>query len=86
MFWISSALTSIGFLGLILFKKNLINSIFSIELMILGSIINFCSIGAVSFSIIILIIAAAEAALGFTICFFAQNNKCTIEETANLKD
>lgn len=75
MFWISAALKAIGFLGLVSFKKNIMNSILSIEIMIIGSVINFCSImtkEGTSFAIIVLTIAAGEAALGFTVCFFAQ--------------
>ena len=71
---LSSLVFSIGFLGMFVNRKNLITILMSIELMLLSASINFIGfsnlLGDLSgqiFSLFILVVAAAEAAIGLAI-------------------
>ena len=83
---LAAILFGIGVSGLLTNRKNVINILMSIELMILASNINFVAYssyflylaGQVA-SIIILCIAAAEAAIGLAIVVVFFRNKYTIE-------
>jgi NADH-quinone oxidoreductase subunit K len=83
---LAAVLFGIGVSGLLTNRKNVINILMSIELMLLASNINFVAFsvyfadlaGQVA-SIIILCIAAAEAAIGLAIVVVFFRNKHTIE-------
>ena len=71
---LSTLVFSIGFLGMFVNRKNLITILMSIELMLLSANINFIGfsnlLGDLSgqiFSLFILVVAAAEAAIGLAI-------------------
>jgi NADH-quinone oxidoreductase subunit K len=83
---LSSILFSIGVLGLILNRKNLIVMLMSIELMLLAVNTNFIAfsyflqdvVGQV-FVFFVLTVAAAEAAIGLAILVVLFRNKHSIE-------
>ena len=71
---LSTLVFSVGFLGIFVNRKNLITILMSIELMLLSANINFIGfsniLGDLSgqiFSLFILVVAAAEAAIGLAI-------------------
>ncbi len=91
---LSCCLFSIGMCGLLLNKGNVINILMSIELMLLAANINFVAFssyyneltGQIA-SIIILAIAAAEAAIGLAIIvnFYRACGTISIEKINKLK-
>ena len=79
---LSSLLFSVGFLGIFINRKNLITILMSIELMLLSANINFIGfsdlLGDLSgqiFSLFILVVAAAEAAIGLAILTIFLKNQ-----------
>jgi NADH-quinone oxidoreductase subunit K len=83
---VSSILFSIGVVGLLLHKKNIITLLMSIELMLLSANINFAAfsvylndISGQIFAIIVLAIAASETAIGLAILILCFRNKGSIE-------
>jgi NADH-quinone oxidoreductase subunit K len=84
----------IGMLGVIVNRKNLITTLISIEIMLLASNINFIAFSALRgiegylFSIFIITIAAAEAAIGLAIIitYFRNANNIEISEINRLKE
>jgi len=83
---VSSILFSIGIFGIIVARRNIINILMSIELLLLSVNINFIAfsahlndlLGQISV-LFILAIAAAEAAIGLAILVVYYRNKGTIE-------
>ena len=82
---LSSLLFSVGFLGIFINRKNLITILMSIELMLLSANINFIGfsdlLGDLSgqiFSLFILVVAAAEAAIGLAIIVVYYRNRGSI--------
>lgn len=91
---LASVLFAIGVTGILLNKKNVINILMSIELMLLAANINFVAFSAYLSdltgqiaSLIILTIAAAEAAIGLAIivAFFRTKGSIAIEDINELK-
>ena len=91
---LSSLLFSVGFLGIFINRKNLITILMSIELMLLSANINFIGfsnlLGDLSgqiFSLFILVVAAAEAAIGLAILtiFFKKTSSISIDNISKLK-
>ena len=91
---LSSLLFSVGFLGIFINRKNLITILMSIELMLLSANINFIGfsdlLGDLSgqiFSLFILVVAAAEAAIGLAILtiFFKKSNSVSVDSINRLK-
>ena len=91
---LSSLLFSVGFLGIFINRKNLITILMSIELMLLSANINFIGfsdlLGDLSgqiFSLFILVVAAAEAAIGLAILtiFFKKSNLISVDSINRLK-
>ncbi len=91
---LSILIFSIGMLGVIVNRKNLITTLISIEIMLLASNINFIAfsesrgIEGYLFSIFIITIAAAEAAIGLAIIitYFRNANNIEISEINRLKE
>ena len=91
---LSSILFSIGFLGIFINRKNIIIILMSIELILLAVNINLVSfsiylqnlVGQV-FTMFILTVAAAEAAVGLAIIVIYYKNKGSInvDEISSLK-
>ena len=84
----------IGILGTLLNRQNIIGILMSIELMLLGVNINMLGIGVYInnlsnqiFSIFILTVAAAEAAIGLAILviFYRKKNSIAIDDVSELK-
>ena len=91
---LSSLLFSVGFLGIFINRKNLITIHMSIELMLLSANVNFIGfsdlLGDLSgqiFSLFILVVAAAEAAIGLAILtiFFKKSNSISVDSINRLK-
>ncbi|WP_342225566.1 NADH-quinone oxidoreductase subunit NuoK [Rickettsia endosymbiont of Urophora cardui] len=85
---LSSLVFTIGMLGFFMHRKNIINILMSIELMLLAVNINFIAFSVYMqelsgqiFSIIILTIAAAETSIGLAILLIYFRNKGSIEVT-----
>ena len=86
---VASVLFVVGIFGIFLNRKNVIVILMSIELMLLAVNINFVAfssflgdlVGQV-FSLFILTVAAAEAAIGLAIlvCFFRVRGTIAVEE------
>jgi NADH-quinone oxidoreductase subunit K len=92
--FLGAILFTLGVLGIFLNKKNLIIILMSIELILLSVNINFISfssyLGEISgqiFAMIILTVAAAEAAIGLAILvvFFRNQGSIAVEKISNLK-
>ena len=89
---VAAALFVIGIFGIFLNRKNVIVILMSIELMLLAVNINFVAFSSKSgdlvgqvFSLFILTVAAAEAAIGLAILVVFFRNRGTIEvEDANV--
>ena len=89
---VAAALFVIGIFGIFLNRKNVIVILMSIELMLLAVNINFIAFSAMShdlvgqvFSMFILTVAAAEAAIGLAILVVFFRTRGTIEvEDANV--
>jgi len=91
---LSSLLFSVGFLGIFINRKNLITILMSIELMLLSANINFIGfsdllddLSGQIFSLFILVVAAAEAAIGLAILtiFFKKSNSISVDSINRLK-
>lgn len=85
---------TLGIFGIFLNRKNVIIILMSIELMLLAVNINFVAfssfLGDISgqiFTMFILTVAAAEAAIGLAILvvFFRNKGSIAVEDTAGLK-
>ena len=83
---LSSLIFILGVIGIFLNRKNIINILMSIELILLGVNINFISFSYFSndltgqiFSLFILTVAAAEAAIGLAILVVYFRNKGSID-------
>ena len=83
---LSSLIFFLGVLGIFLNRKNVINILMSIELILLGVNINFIAFSYFSsdligqiFSLFILTVAAAEAAIGLAILVVYFRNKGSID-------
>ena len=82
---LSSIIFSIGLLGIFINRKNMITILMSIELMLLGVNINFVGfsnylndLSGQIFAMFILVVAAAEVAVGLAILTVFFKNKGTI--------
>ena len=91
---VSAALFALGIFGIILNRKNVITFLMSIELMLLAVNINMVAFSAYSgnlegqiFSLFILTVAAAEAAIGLAILvvFFRNRGSIAVEDVNILK-
>ncbi len=91
---LASSLFTLGILGIFLNRKNVIVILMSIELMLLAVNINFISFGAYLndisgqvFSLFILTVAAAEAAIGLAILvvFFRARGSIAVEDISSLR-
>ena len=83
---LSSMIFLLGVIGIFLNRKNVINILMSIELILLGVNINFIAFSYFSsdligqiFSFFILTVAAAEAAIGLAILVVYFRNKGSID-------
>ena len=83
---LSSMIFFLGVIGIFLNRKNVINILMSIELILLGVNINFIAFSYFSsdligqiFSLFILTVAAAEAAIGLAILVVYFRNKGSID-------
>ena len=83
---LSSVIFFLGVAGIFLNRKNVINILMSIELILLGVNINFISFSFYSndltgqvFSLFILTVAAAEVAIGLAILVVYFRNKGSID-------
>lgn len=86
---VAAALFVIGIFGLFLNRKNVIVMLMSIELMLLAVNINFVAFSAYLgdlvgqvFTLFVLTVAAAEAAIGLAIlvCFFRLRGSIAVED------
>ena len=91
---LSSLLFLIGFFGIFLNRKNVIIILMSIELILLAVNINFVSfsyfLGDLTgqiFSLFVLTVAAAEAAIGLAIlvCFFRNKGSIAVDDANVMK-
>ena len=91
---LSACLFVVGIAGMFLNKKNIIMILMSIEIMLLAVNINFVSfsyylhdLSGQIFSLFILTVAAAEAAIGLAIVviFYRNNRSIEIEEVNKLR-
>ena len=83
---LSSLIFLLGVIGIFLNRKNVISILMSIELILLGVNINFIAFSYFSsdligqiFSLFVLTVAAAEAAIGLAILVVYFRNKGTID-------
>ena len=84
--YLAAIIFVIGVCGIFLNRKNIITILMSIELMLLAVNINFVAFSAFLedlvgqiFTLFILTVAAAEAAIGLAILVVYYRNKATIE-------
>lgn len=91
---VSAILFALGIFGIFLNRKNIITILMSIELMLLAVNINMVAFSAYSgnlegqiFSLFILTVAAAEAAIGLAILvvFFRNRGSIAVEDVNILK-
>ncbi len=91
---LATILFVVGVFGIFLNRKNVIVILMSIELMLLAVNINFVSFSAFLhdlsgqvFSMFILTVAAAEAAIGLAILvvFFRNKGSIAVDDLSNLK-
>ncbi|MCV6595977.1 MAG: NADH-quinone oxidoreductase subunit NuoK [Mangrovicoccus sp.] len=91
---VAAALFIIGIFGLFLNRKNVIIILMSIELMLLAVNINLVAFSAFLgdltgqiFTMFVLTVAAAEAAIGLAIlvCFFRNRGTIAVEDVSNMK-
>lgn len=82
---LSSMVFVIALIGILINRRNLISILMCLELMLLASSINFVAFSSYHhnltgqvFSIFILTVAAAEAAIGLAIMIVFYNNRSTI--------
>ena len=92
--FLASALFTLGVMGIFINRKNVIVILMSIELILLSVNINFVAFSAYLndlsgqvFSLFILTVAAAEAAIGLAILvsFFRSRGSIAIEDISCLK-
>ncbi len=92
--FLSAIIFTLGVFGIFLNRKNVITILMSIELMLLSVNINFVAFSSYSgdisgqiFSIFILTVAAAEAAIGLAILvsFFRNRGSIAVEDINSLK-
>ncbi|MAM34277.1 MAG: NADH-quinone oxidoreductase subunit NuoK [Micavibrio sp.] len=92
--FLASALFTLGVMGIFINRKNVIVILMSIELILLSVNINFVAFSAYLndlsgqvFSLFILTVAAAEAAIGLAILvsFFRSRGSIAIEDISSLK-
>ena len=83
---LSTSVFAIGFLGIFVNRKNIITILMSIELMLLSANINFVGfsyllddLSGQIFSLFILVVAAAEAAIGLAILVVLFRNRDSID-------
>lgn len=91
---VAAALFTIGVFGIFLNRKNVIIILMSIELMLLAVNINFVAFSAhlgdlvgQVFTMFVLTVAAAEAAIGLAIvvCFFRNKGTIAVEDISQMK-
>ena len=91
---LAALLFTIGVFGIFLNRKNVIIILMSIELMLLAVNINFVTFSSYLndlagqvFTMFILTVAAAEAAIGLAILvvFFRNKGSIAVEDTASMK-
>jgi len=91
---VAAALFVNGIFGIFLNRKNVIIILMSLELMLLSVNINFVAFSSFLgdltgqvFTLFILTVAAAEAAIGLAIlvCYFRNRGTVDVEDVANLK-
>ena len=91
---LSTSVFATGFLGIFVNRKNIITILMSIELMLLSANINFVGfsyllddLSGQIFSLFILVVAAAEAAIGLAILtiFFKKTSSISIDNISKLK-
>ena len=91
---LSSIIFSVGFLGIFVNIKNIISILMSIELMLLATNINFVGFSSTLndlfgqiFALFVLVVAAAEAAIGLAILtiFFKKSGSISIDTINKLK-
>ena len=91
---LSSIIFSIGLFGVFINRKNIITILMSIELMLLSANINFIGfsyylndLSGQVFSMFILVVAAAEAAVGLAILtiFFKNRGTISVDFISKLK-
>ena len=93
-FILAGVLFTVGVFGIFLNRKNMIVFLMSVELMLLAVNINFVTfsaylqdLGGQVFTMFILTVAAAEAAIGLAILvvFFRNKGSIAVEDIADLK-
>ena len=91
---VAAALFVVGIFGLFLNRKNVIVMLMSVELMLLAVNINFVAFSAYLgdlvgqvFTLFVLTVAAAEAAIGLAIlvCFFRLRGSIAVEDVSVMK-
>ena len=91
---VAAALFAIGVFGLFLNRKNVIVMLMSVELMLLAVNVNFVAFSAYLndlvgqvFTLFVLTVAAAEAAIGLAIlvCFFRVRGTIDVEDVNVMK-
>jgi NADH-quinone oxidoreductase subunit K len=91
---LAAILFTIGIFGIFLNRRNVIVILMSIELMLLAVNINFVAFGAALgdlvgqvFTMFVLTVAAAEAAIGLAILvvFFRNKGSIAVEDISSLK-
>ncbi len=91
---LSSIIFSIGLLGIFINRKNIITILMSIELMLLAVNINFIGfsnhlndLSGQIFALFILVVAAAEAAVGLAILtiFFKSSGSISVDEINKMR-
>lgn len=92
--FVSSCLFLIGMTGIFINRRNIIVILMSIELMLLAVNINFVAFSSFYgdltgqiFTLFVLTVAAAEAAIGLAIAvvFFRNKGSVEVDEISNLK-
>jgi NADH-quinone oxidoreductase subunit K len=83
--WVAAILFTLGIFGIFLNRKNVINMLMSIELMLLAVSINLVAFSVFlndlvgqAFAMFVLTVAAAEAAIGLAILVVYFRNRGTI--------
>jgi NADH-quinone oxidoreductase subunit K len=91
---VAAALFVIGIFGIFLNRKNIIVILMSIELMLLSVNINLVAFSSYLgdltgqvFTLFILTVASAEAAIGLAIlvCYFRNRGTIAVEDVSNMK-
>ncbi|MEM1432184.1 MAG: NADH-quinone oxidoreductase subunit NuoK [Pseudomonadota bacterium] len=91
---VAAALFVIGIFGIFLNRKNVIIILMSIELILLSVNINLVAFSAYLgdltgqiFTLFVLTVAAAEAAIGLAIlvCFFRNRGTIAVEDVSNMR-